>query len=128
MSKMKKTRPISPHLSIYKFHINTIMSISHRMTGVILFLFFSFLSWGFIVWFFYDFSEKISYIIDNVFFKIFLIISIFSFYYHLFNGIRYFFWMILLGFSKFSIVNYSFLIIFLSILCSGFTYYVIFLM
>ncbi len=123
---MDKKRPISPHLSIYKFQINTIMSITHRLTGIILFAFFSFLAWGFIIWFLLDFSEKILLLINNIFFKIFFSVSIYSLYYHLFNGIRYLLWSIVLGFSKFSIINYSYLVLLLSLLSTLFTLRIIF--
>ena len=33
-----KNRPISPHLQIYKPQITSILSISHRFTGIILYL------------------------------------------------------------------------------------------
>jgi len=33
-----KNRPISPHLQIYKPQLTSILSISHRFTGIILYL------------------------------------------------------------------------------------------
>ena len=39
MAEAKPTieRPLSPHLSIYSWHINMVMSIAHRLTGVALY-------------------------------------------------------------------------------------------
>ena len=33
---MSRPRPLSPHLSIWRFQLPAVMSITHRMTGVIL--------------------------------------------------------------------------------------------
>ena len=33
---MSKTRPLSPHLQIYKLPLPALMSITHRLTGVVL--------------------------------------------------------------------------------------------
>ena len=30
-----KNRPLSPHIQIYKWHISSLVSISHRITGII---------------------------------------------------------------------------------------------
>ena len=30
-----ENRPISPHIQIYKWHISSLVSISHRITGII---------------------------------------------------------------------------------------------
>ena len=35
---MEKNNPISPHLQIYRWHISSLVSISHRITGIINFL------------------------------------------------------------------------------------------
>ncbi len=32
---MKNKRPLSPHIQIYKWHISSLVSISHRITGII---------------------------------------------------------------------------------------------
>ena len=32
---MENKRPISPHIQIYKWHISSLVSISHRITGII---------------------------------------------------------------------------------------------
>ena len=37
MSTPQATRPLSPHLQIYKFYITMVMSIVHRITGSALF-------------------------------------------------------------------------------------------
>ena len=32
---MKKNNPLSPHIQIYSWHISSLVSISHRITGII---------------------------------------------------------------------------------------------
>jgi len=32
---MKNNNPLSPHIQIYKWHISSLVSISHRVTGII---------------------------------------------------------------------------------------------
>ena len=32
---MKKNNPLSPHIQIYNWHISSLISISHRITGII---------------------------------------------------------------------------------------------
>ena len=32
---MENKNPISPHIQIYKWHISSLVSISHRITGII---------------------------------------------------------------------------------------------
>ena len=33
---MNRPRPLSPHLSVWRFHLPALMSISHRITGILL--------------------------------------------------------------------------------------------
>ena len=35
---MKDNNPISPHIQVYNWHISSLVSISHRITGVINYL------------------------------------------------------------------------------------------
>ena len=43
--EIHKARPISPHLSIYKPQISSVLSIGHRLSGVGLFFMISALGW-----------------------------------------------------------------------------------
>jgi len=40
---MENNNPISPHLQIYRWHISSLVSISHRITGIINFVAFIFI-------------------------------------------------------------------------------------
>ena len=32
---MKNKKPLSPHIQVYKWHVSSLVSISHRITGII---------------------------------------------------------------------------------------------
>lgn len=91
-------RPLSPHLQVYKPQLTSVLSITHRGTGV-------FLSLGALVLTYWLVSLAVSEELFNSFHlhtsfwygKLFLIGFVFSFYYHLANGIRHLFWDIGLG-------------------------------
>jgi succinate dehydrogenase / fumarate reductase cytochrome b subunit len=94
-------RPLSPHISIYRWPITMTVSILHRATGIAL-------SVGFVVlslWLFdaasgaEHYGVLMSYL-DTVVGKILLIGWSFSFFFHLGNGVRHFFWDIGRGFEK----------------------------
>ena len=34
-----KNRPLSPHLQVYRWHVSSLLSITHRIIGIINFLF-----------------------------------------------------------------------------------------
>ena len=92
--------PISPHLSIHKPQITSILSISHRITGVfqslglliiillLLSLFLSENSHAFFMLF-----------INSLIGKLFLFFYVLSLCYHLFNGIRHIIWDFGFGFE-----------------------------
>ena len=96
----KNNRPISPHLSIYKPQITSILSISHRMSGV-------FQSLGLLIIVLLLFSlflgknshEFFMLFINSLIGKAFLFFYALSLCYHLFNGIRQIIWDIGFGFE-----------------------------
>ena len=93
-------RPISAHLSIYKPQITSILSISHRITGVfqslglliiillLLSLFLGENSHAFFMLF-----------INSLVGRLFLFFYVLSLCYHLFNGIRHIIWDFGFGFE-----------------------------
>ena len=86
-------RPLSPHISIYRWPITMVLSILHRITGVAL-------SVGFVVlvvWLFDAASGPEAYavflsVMDSVVGKLMLIAWSFAFFYHLANGARHLVW------------------------------------
>jgi len=94
-------RPLSPHLSIYRWPITMTLSILHRATGLAL-------SVGLIVlvaWLFGAASDDASYslilaALDSVPGRVWLIGWSFAFFFHLSNGIRHLVWDAGFGFEK----------------------------
>lgn len=103
--KLQNNRPLSPHLSIYKPQLTSILSILHRITGAFLYCGIVILSWViFSLVYFPYILENLSYFIQSSFFttvtyKLLILGWCFSLFYHLFNGIRHLFWDIGKGFS-----------------------------
>ena len=97
---LNNKRPLSPHLQIYKPQLTSVMSISHRFTGVILSMllilipfFFFLLAMG------NDYFDIIVIVLDHFLVKLILYGIIFVLAYHLLNGIRHLFWDIGIGLS-----------------------------
>lgn len=94
-------RPLSPHISIYRWPITMALSILHRATGIAL-------SVGFIVlvaWLFNAASGPEAYadfqsIMGSLFGKLLLIGWSFAFFFHLCNGARHLLWDTGRGFEK----------------------------
>tara|TARA_S200000501_G_scaffold102573_1_gene96092 strand:+ start:7287 stop:7670 length:384 start_codon:yes stop_codon:yes gene_type:complete len=97
---MKNESPLSPHIQIYSWHISSIVSITHRITGIInmiamtlICFWLSFLLLGELS---YNFLQNIL----NTFFGKFIIISIvWSFSFQILSEIRHLFWDIGIGFE-----------------------------
>ena len=94
-------RPLSPHLSIYRWPITMTLSILHRMTGIAL-------SIGFIVLVVWleslAFGEPgygdVTALLGTLPGRFVLLGFAFAFFFHLCNGVRHLFWDAGLGFEK----------------------------
>lgn len=94
---IKKDKPLSPHLTIYKPQITSVLSIMHRITGIIMFFGFLIILWTTNVYTFKsttleDFGKVLNYLITNEFFISILILFSYCVFYHMCTGIRYLFW------------------------------------
>ena len=83
--------PLTPHLQIYKWHISSLLSITHRITGVINAMAIS----AICIWLLFVIkNEKI--LLDNIlsgFFGKFISISLcWTFSFHILNEIRHLMW------------------------------------
>jgi len=86
-------RPLSPHLQIYKPQLTSLLSISHRLTGVALGLGTLFLVW----WLVAAASGDAAFAAAQAFFGSWLGLLLlfgwtFSFFFHLCNGVRHLMW------------------------------------
>lgn len=89
----KNERPLSPHLTIYRWPITMTLSILHRMTGVALAVGLI----AFVFWLAAIAYESVAYdlftgIAESFFGQIALLGWLFSFFFHLCNGIRHLIW------------------------------------
>ena len=92
--------PLSPHLQIYKWHISSLLSITHRISGVInllalilIFFWLLFLSLG-------ESNYELFLISINSFLGKFILIGLtWSMSFHLLSGIRHLVWDLGYGFE-----------------------------
>ncbi len=113
----KKNQPLSPHLTVYKPQITSIMSISHRISGF-------FQSVGTIILFTYvltlfigeEFYNNINFILDSFLGKVFLFFYFLSICYHFCNGIRHLIWDLGYGFEIKNVYLSGYITILLAIL------------
>jgi succinate dehydrogenase / fumarate reductase, cytochrome b subunit len=87
-----RPRPLSPHLQIYKPQITSLTSISHRASGVFLYLgSFVLVMFLFAMAFYpeYNCFEKA---FTNIAWKAFFFLYSVALFYHFSNGIRHLFW------------------------------------
>jgi succinate dehydrogenase cytochrome b subunit len=98
---MNKTgRPLSPHLSIYRWPITMTLSILHRMTGVALSVgLIAFVLWLGSIAFGAGAYAVVAGFYDTIIGKLLLLGWSFSFFFHLANGIRHLFWDVGIGFE-----------------------------
>lgn len=94
MNISKKNRSLSPHLSVYKSQITSLVSIFHRISGSILGItlllmpFFICVSYSFISYnIYFLFLELFYYILDFLYFALLLTLI-----FHFMNGIRHILW------------------------------------
>ena len=90
---MKEKNPLSPHLQIYKWHITSLLSITHRIVGVVnILIIISICLWCLSLFFGQNNYQIIQSTLSTKFGK-FLIISIcWTFSFHILNEIRHLFW------------------------------------
>jgi len=98
--KVMRERPLSPHLTIYKPQITSVLSITHRATGVFLYLGAFLYVWELVATMRggQGFECYIGFATSWVGMAIALgwVVSLF---YHMYNGIRHLFWDIGMGFE-----------------------------
>ena len=97
---MARTRPLSPHLQVYRLPLPALMSISHRASGVVL----AAGSLVLVYWLAAVASGPDTYahaqaLLGSLPGRVVLLAVTFSLFYHLGNGIRHLFWDAGLGFE-----------------------------
>lgn len=88
---IKNKRPLSPHLTIYKPQISSVLSISHRISGFTLYIG-SLLLGLWVALSAYGCARCINPLIDSIPGRMLMFLWSLALYYHLLNGIRHLFW------------------------------------
>tara|TARA_Y100000590_G_C15143397_1_gene797030 strand:+ start:14 stop:397 length:384 start_codon:yes stop_codon:yes gene_type:complete len=97
---MQNNNPLSPHIQIYGWNISSLISISHRIVGVINFVLLIIICFWIASIFFGGASyEFIQNILNSFFGKFLLIGIIWSFSFHILSEIRHLFWDMGYGFK-----------------------------
>ena len=92
-----KNNPLSPHLQVYKWHISSLLSISHRIVGIINFIFIILIS---SILIFLGTDIQIFQVFSKSLIGKFLIISLcWSFSFQILNEIRHLAWDMGFGFD-----------------------------
>ena len=85
--------PLSPHLQIYRWHISSLISITHRISGVINLLALILIFYWLVVLSFGESNYESFLLIVNSFFGKFILVGFtWSMIFHLLSGIRHLAW------------------------------------
>ena len=92
--------PLSPHLQIYRWHISSLLSITHRISGVINLLALILIFFWLLVLSFSENNYELFLLIINSFVGKFILIGfVWSMSFHLLSGIRHLAWDLGYGFE-----------------------------
>ena len=92
--------PISPHLQIYRWHISSLLSITHRIVGIINLLALIFIFFWLLILSFGESNYQLFLSLLNSFFGKFILIGFtWSMSFHILSGIRHLFWDMGYGFE-----------------------------
>jgi succinate dehydrogenase / fumarate reductase cytochrome b subunit len=97
---MTQKRPLSPHLMIYRPQLTSMMSITHRLSGVALASGSIFLVWWLVALAYGgDYYQMVQGISEHVLGRLVLLGFYIAVSYHMANGIRHLFWDFGIGLS-----------------------------
>jgi len=92
--------PMSPHLQIYRWHISSLLSITHRISGVINLVALILIFFWLIILSFGENNYELFLLIINSFFGKFILIGFtWSMTFHILSGIRHLAWDLGYGFE-----------------------------
>tara|TARA_B100001564_G_scaffold151890_1_gene127656 strand:- start:268 stop:654 length:387 start_codon:yes stop_codon:yes gene_type:complete len=95
-----KNNPLSPHLQIYSWHISSLLSITHRIVGVINIVAIIFICfWAILLSLGEPNYEFIQMFLQSFFGKFFIVFLSWSFSFHILNEIRHLAWDMGYGFD-----------------------------
>ena len=97
---MKEKNPLSPHIQIYNWHISSLISISHRITGIINIILITLIClWTALLLLGNINYELIQKFFESFFGKFLIMGTVWSFSFQILSEIRHLFWDLGLGFE-----------------------------
>ena len=97
---MKENNPLSPHIQIYNWHISSLISISHRITGIINIILITLIClWTALLLLGDTNYELIQKFFETFFGKFLIMGTVWSFSFQILSEIRHLFWDLGLGFE-----------------------------
>ena len=97
---MENNNPLSPHIQIYSWNISSLISISHRITGVINILVLTFVClWISLLLLGETNYDYIKFFLQSIFGKFTILGIIWSFSFQILNEVRHLFWDLGYGFE-----------------------------
>ena len=97
---MKDKNPLSPHIQIYNWHISSLISISHRITGIINIIIVTLICFWVALLFLGDVNyELIQKFFETYFGKFLIVGTVWSFSFQILSEIRHIFWDLGYGFE-----------------------------
>tara|TARA_B100000427_G_scaffold122775_1_gene102245 strand:- start:1005 stop:1391 length:387 start_codon:yes stop_codon:yes gene_type:complete len=106
--------PLSPHIQIYRWHISSLLSITHRISGVInLIALISIFFWLTVLSLGENNYETFLFIVNSFFGKFILIGFTWSMSFHVLSGIRHLVWDMGYGF-EIKTANFSGIVVIIS--------------
>ena len=121
---MENNNPISPHIQIYNWHISSLLSISHRIVGIVNIIILTLICfWVSSLLLFSDSYEVTHNFLNTFFGKFFIIAIIWSFIFQSLCEIRHLFWDFGYGFELKTSNITGLIVIFSSFILTILTYY-----
>ena len=121
---MENNNPISPHIQIYNWHISSLLSISHRIVGIVNIIILTLICFWVSSLLLFSDSYEVTYNFLNTFFgKFFIIAIIWSFIFQSLSEIRHLFWDFGYGFELKTSNITGLIVIFGSFILTILTYY-----
>jgi succinate dehydrogenase / fumarate reductase cytochrome b subunit len=97
---MENNNPLSPHIQIYSWNISSLISISHRITGVINILALTLVClWIGLLLLGESNYENIKFFLQSIFGKFIILAFVWSFVFQILSEIRHLFWDMGFGFD-----------------------------
>ena len=97
---MRENNPLSPHIQIYNWHISSLVSISHRITGIINIIIITFICFWVVLLLLENSNyELVQNFFESFFGKFLIMGTVWSFSFQILSEIRHLFWDLGLGFE-----------------------------